>query len=186
MNFDYFDNAIAPVTAEQKQQQQLELQQLADIADKIGSYYWSYKEDFANKVGTDTDEHIGPIAQQLLGIPGLSSAVIQNEDGTLAIDTQYLSLATFSMLAALARFIGVNNYGRESQLSAELSDTTTIPSAGSSEATSEAAEATANGAATSGTEESNREVVQPDLEADKADNIADVDSTGSDTAVVEA
>lgn len=173
MNLDYFDdvNVPAPDSVEQKQ---LELKQLQDIADKIGSYYWSYKEDFAINNGVDTKDHIGPIAQQLLSIPGLESAVIQDEDGTLKIDTQYLSLATFSMLAALARFIGIKGDNEDGNIREEL--VTELPNN-----TTETA-----GAETAGTEAENAvaETVQPTVETDQTVYNEQLDRPATDTATV--
>lgn len=158
MNFDFFDAQLPVVDS--VEQKQFELKQLQEVADKIGHFMWSYKTDFADKTGVDTKDHVGPIAQELLGIPGLESAVIQTEDGTLAIDTNYLSLATFSLLAALARLIGVkgNDDTTEQSMADSVSDSGTVSSAAGTEETS-GAEPTS-----SGTEELQSEVVQPSLE----------------------
>lgn len=156
MNFDFFDSQLPVVDS--VEQKQFELKQLQEVADKIGHFMWSYKTDFADKTGVDTKDHVGPIAQELLGIPGLESAVIQTEDGTLAIDTNYLSLATFSLLAALARLIGVKGDDTTEQSMADsVSDSGTISSAG---------EEPSGATAASGTEdiEQQSEVVQPSLE----------------------
>lgn len=176
MNLDYFDDISVPAP-DSVEQKQLELKQLQDIADKIGSYYWSYKEDFAMNNGVDTKDHIGPIAQQLLSIPGLESAVIQAEDGTLKIDTQYLSLATFSMLAALARFIGIKGEDQNGNIREEL--VTELPDNSATEGAG--AETT-----TVGTETENTvaETVQPSVEADQAVYNEQLDGTATDTATV--
>lgn len=156
MNFDFFDAQLPVVDS--VEQKQFELKQLQEVADKIGHFMWSYKTDFADKTGVDTKDHVGPIAQELLGIPGLESAVIQTEDGTLAIDTNYLSLATFSLLAALARLIGVK--GQDD--TAEQSVADSVPDEGTVPSATETASST--GTETSGAEEQQSEVVQPDLE----------------------
>ena len=172
MNFDFFDATLPVVNS--VEQKQFELKQLQEVADKIGHFMWSYKTDFADKTGVDTKDHVGPIAQELLGIPGLESAVIQTEDGTLAIDTNYLSLATFSLLAALARLIGVKGDDTAEQSMADsVSDSGTIPSAaGTTEATTNSSTET--------TEEQQSEVVQPGLE--EAEAVHNTESDSNTTA----
>lgn len=171
MNFDFFDAQLPVVNS--VEQKQFELKQLQEVADKIGHFMWSYKTDFADKTGVDTKDHVGPIAQELLGIPGLESAVIQTEDGTLAIDTNYLSLATFSLLAALARLIGVKGDDTTEQSMADsVSDSGTVPTTSETEETSGA-----DGTATIGTEELQSKVVQPSLEETQT-----VHNTESDTS----
>lgn len=158
MNFDFFDAQLPVVDS--VEQKQFELKQLQEVADKIGHFMWSYKTDFADKTGVDTKDHVGPIAQELLGIPGLESAVIQTEDGTLAIDTNYLSLATFSLLAALARLIGVKGEDdtTEQSMAYSVSDEGTVQTPSTDRADR------ADGTATSPVEEQQSEVVQPSLE----------------------
>lgn len=179
MNLDYFDNVDVPAP-DSVEQKQLELKQLQDIADKIGSYYWSYKEDFAMNNGVDTKDHIGPIAQQLLSIPGLESAVIQDKDGTLKIDTQYLSLATFSMLAALARFIGIKGENEDGnireELVTELPDVSTTENIGAEGAGTEAGAGAEENVVT--------ETVQPTVETDQTVYNEQLDRPATDTATV--
>lgn len=159
MNFDFFDAQLPVVDS--VEQKQFELKQLQEVADKIGHFMWSYKTDFADKTGVDTKDHVGPIAQELLGIPGLESAVIQTEDGTLAIDTNYLSLATFSLLAALARLIGVK--GEDDTAKQSVADS--VPDEGTIQTPSTDTDRTdrTDGTATV-VEEQQSEVVQPSLE----------------------
>lgn len=76
---------------------QTEVAQLIDIARHIGSFEWQYDGD--NKL------HDGPIAQELLLCPGLKDAVVPLEDGTLTIDTKFISLATLGYVAALTRVL---------------------------------------------------------------------------------
>lgn len=133
MNFDYFDiisQGDAPAINDPAQVRD-EMLQLKDIADKIGSYRWNYKEDFSK--APDNNEHIGIVAQQLLQVPGLEAAVSQDpETGVLTVDTQYVALAALGLVSALARFILNNNketeYGTNStsnipEVSGEVSDT---------------------------------------------------------------
>lgn len=180
MNFDFFDAQLPVVNS--VEQKQFELKQLQEVADKIGHFMWSYKTDFADKTGVDTKDHVGPIAQELLGIPGLESAVIQTEDGTLAIDTNYLSLATFSLLAALARLIGVKGEDdtAEQSVADSVSDSGTVPSATDS-AGEEPSGATAG---TEDIEQQQSEVVQPSLE--EVETVHNTESDGdTETSSVE-
>lgn len=135
MDFNYFDlykddndTSIAPDINEPSQIRD-EMSQLMDIASKIGSYRWSYKEDFAN--APDNEEHIGIVAQQLLQVPGLEAAVSEDpETGVLKVDTQYVALAALGLVAALARYVGLQGENKvngetDTELSGELPDTTT-------------------------------------------------------------
>lgn len=178
MNFDFFDAQLPVVNS--VEQKQFELKQLQEVADKIGHFMWSYKTDFADKTGVDTKDHVGPIAQELLGIPGLESAVIQTEDGTLAIDTNYLSLATFSLLAALARLIGVKGEDdtAEQSVADSVSDSGTVPSA--TDSTGEEPSG-----ATAGTEDIQSEVVQPSLEEVETVHNTESDGDTETSSVIE-
>lgn len=77
--------------------------QLQNIADNIGSYLYSYTEDAQNQYGTDSKDHLGIIAQDLLKVPGLASAVIKDEYGNYVVDAQKVALAALGLVAALAR-----------------------------------------------------------------------------------
>lgn len=125
MNFDYFDveESSAPQINSPDQIRD-EMSQLREIADKLGSYRWTYKEDFATNKGIDTNEHFGPVAQQLLEIPGLSGAVMQGPDGTLQVNTNYAALAALGLVAALARVVlGSNKEEEINDTNTELSGT---------------------------------------------------------------
>lgn len=102
MDLSYFDEPLPVSSPEQKID---EYSQLREIADKIGSYRWQYKDDFALEKGIDTNEHIGIAAQDLLNVKGLDSAVFNDEDGTLKVNTDYLALANLGLIAALARIV---------------------------------------------------------------------------------
>lgn len=77
--------------------------QLDLIKDNIGSYLWQYKPDFVNEYGVDDKEHLGIVAQELLKVPGLDSAVVQDENGVYKVKTDYVALATLGLVAALTR-----------------------------------------------------------------------------------
>ena len=112
MDLSFLDNAdirddISQFTP--NEQELLELQQLAEIAEKIGSYTWVYDEN-APKEAQDGQLHDGIVAQQLLEVPGLKAAVheVPNEDGNgthLEVDTKFVSLATLGYVAALTRLL---------------------------------------------------------------------------------
>lgn len=134
MNFDYFDNMLSSNAPSIDSPEQIrdEMSQLKDIADKIGSYRWNYKEDF--NAAPDNEEHIGIVAQQLLQVPGLEAAVNQDPNtGVLTVDTQYVALAALGLVSALARYVLNNdkeiaNGNDKSELLGE------IPEAGGTEA----------------------------------------------------
>lgn len=106
-DYSYFDEYTSeePAPIHSTEQKMDEYNQLKEIADKIGSYRWQYKSDFANQEGLDTEEHLGITAQSLLEVPGLKGAVIPDENGVLTVDTNYISLATLGLVAALARIV---------------------------------------------------------------------------------
>lgn len=174
MNFDYFNSEFnseskAP-SLNSPAQVRDELMQLQDVADKLGSYRWSYKDDFAGEKGVDTDEHFGPVAQQLLEIPGLAGAVMQDEDGTLKVNTDYAALAALGLVAALARIVlgrdkdGTTEDSTESntELPGTVSDEGTIPSPATSEEENTEAVGEGTADAVSG------EALQPAVEANEA------------------
>lgn len=79
---------------------------LSIFTDKIQNYTWNYKPD--NKLGLDpTETHIGPMAQDLLKVPGLESTVVQDESGYLAVDAAQLSLANTGLLSDIAKRLQV-------------------------------------------------------------------------------
>lgn len=108
MEFNYFDeyttdDTEAPAVNEPSQIRD-EMSQLYDIANKIGSYRWNYKEDFSE--APDNNEHLGIVAQQLLQVPGLEAAVSEDPNtGVLKVDTQYVALAALGLIAALTRYV---------------------------------------------------------------------------------
>lgn len=77
-----------------------ELAAISDLATKIGLYEWKYEPG----VTGESELHIGPIAQDLLRVPGLASAV-KNENGRIVIDTKFVALAALSYCATLTRIL---------------------------------------------------------------------------------
>lgn len=77
--------------------------QLELIKNNIGSYLWQYKPEFSDEYGVDDNEHIGILAQELLKVPGLDSAVVRDSNGIYKVKTDYVALATLGLVAALTR-----------------------------------------------------------------------------------
>ena len=77
-----------------------ELDLVAQVAEKINNYLYHYKPGS----GEDpTQQHSGPMAQELLGVPGYQSAVIEDPSGLLKVDTSRLALANAGMIADLSK-----------------------------------------------------------------------------------
>lgn len=179
MDFNYFNEETEAVPSINSPEQiQDEMSQLREIADKLGSYRWTYKDDFAANKGIDTNEHFGPVAQQLLEIPGLSGAVMQGPDGTLQVNTNYAALAALGLVAALARIV-LNNMG-ENKVDSNTELLGTVQDTGPDTATTGSEEAFpgANGPDNGGTSET----IQPSMETEET--IMDDGSGTSNGAVV--
>lgn len=159
MDFNYFNEETeAAPSINSPEQIRDEMSQLREIADKLGSYRWTYKDDFAANKGIDTNEHFGPVAQQLLEIPGLSGAVMQGPDGTLQVNTNYAALAALGLVAALARIVlGENKVDSNTELPGAVQDTAAAT------ATSEEAFPGADGSDNGGTSET----IQPSMETEE-------------------
>lgn len=102
MNFNFLDKGninflASPKEIEPNQQEVDELEKLKTIAKEIGSYSYVYN-------GTD-ELHDGIVAQELLKVPGLASAVHTDENGLLTVDTKFVALATLGYVSTLARLI---------------------------------------------------------------------------------
>lgn len=95
-------NSITP-----EEYKETELKAIVDLARGLGLYEWKYEDEVP---GVDRQLHIGPIAQDLLRIDGLKSAVKQLEDGTFVIDSKYVALAALSYCATLARILANIKY----------------------------------------------------------------------------
>lgn len=98
MDWNFLTNDEPAVADVSDENTQLDL-----IKDNIGSYLWQYKPDFVNEYGVDDKEHLGIVAQELLKVPGLDSAVVQDENGVYKVKTDYIALATLGLVAALTR-----------------------------------------------------------------------------------
>ena len=113
MNFDYFD-VIG--STEPKIDIEDEKVQLQNIADNIGSYLYSYTDEAQKNYGTDNKDHLGIIAQDLLKVPGLSSAVNKDEYGNYVVDAQKIALAALGLVAALARATLPKTFYKEEEI----------------------------------------------------------------------
>ena len=103
MDFSYFDRIKDTIGSEPQIDTADEEVQLRNIADNIGSYLYEYNKDAQNEYNVDGKEHLGIVAQDLLRVPGLASAVHRDEYGNYVVDSQKVALAALGLVAALAR-----------------------------------------------------------------------------------
>lgn len=100
MNFDYFDGYSDEPAKIDVEDEKIQLQNLANF---VGSHVWSYTPEAQETYGIDGEDHLGIIAQDLLKVPGLASAVKMDENGKYKVNTDYAALAALALVAALAR-----------------------------------------------------------------------------------
>lgn len=105
-NIDYNDIVDDVSDISQYEYKETELKAIIDLARNIGLYEWKYDTPIE---GTDPYLHVGPIAQDLLRIPELASAV-KEVDGHYVIDSKYIALAALSYCATLARILSQTEY----------------------------------------------------------------------------
>jgi hypothetical protein len=73
---------------------------VAQVAEKINNYLYHYKPG----AGEDTSkEYSGPMAQELLKVDGYRSAVVEDENGVLNVDTSRLALVNAGMIADISK-----------------------------------------------------------------------------------
>ena len=73
---------------------------LAEVAEKINNYTYHYKPG----VGEDPSvEYSGPMAQELLEVPGYRSAVFEDNSGLLEVDTRRVAMVNAGMIADLSK-----------------------------------------------------------------------------------
>lgn len=76
---------------------------------KINAFDFTYKPEYQAKYngefGVDNDEHIGVIAQELAENPITSSAVKQNEEGNLMVDTGEMTMTNSAVISELCKRI---------------------------------------------------------------------------------
>lgn len=120
MDWNFLTNTEPAVADVSDETTQLDL-----IKDNIGSYLWQYKPDFSAEYGVDDKEHLGIVAQELLKVPGLDSAVVQDENGVYKVKTDYVALATLGLVAALTRKVAaleeiINNGTDKQEISEDI------------------------------------------------------------------
>lgn len=77
---------------------------ISDMLDNIDGYLFKYKKDAQEKHPdmTDDKEHLGVMAQDLADNPLTESAVIETEDGTLAVDTRQMAMIDMALIKDLS------------------------------------------------------------------------------------
>jgi len=79
------------------------LDMIDEVAGKIRNYLYHYKPETAPDIGEDPSvQHIGPMAQDLLKVPGYAAAVKEGPNG-LEVDTGRLALVNAGVIADLSR-----------------------------------------------------------------------------------
>lgn len=107
MTYDDAFKMIDDVTdIPEKEYKETELKAISDLAQGIGLYEWKYEPG----VTGEQELHLGPIAQDLLRVPGLASAVHKDANGVVTIDSKFVALATLSYVATLARILSGIEY----------------------------------------------------------------------------
>lgn len=99
MELDWIDSYNQPEPPDASTAQDNELLLLTQVAQKIPCLEWEYDEGVdPTRPGT----HIGFITQALQQVPGLASAVSEN-NGVQTFDSSMVAAASLSLVAALAR-----------------------------------------------------------------------------------
>lgn len=105
------DTSWLDETLNSPEQKSEELNKLVDLAKNIGLYEYNYTEEAVNdpNLPADDKDHIGIMAQQLLKIPGLASAVStttdENGNETYVVDGNKVALAALGYIAALSKIV---------------------------------------------------------------------------------
>ena len=78
---------------------------LIDAIAEIDAYRFKYKPgaEEINPSATPDKEHYGVMAQDLAANPVTQSAVVQDENGFLEVDTKELTMTTFALVTQLAK-----------------------------------------------------------------------------------
>lgn len=78
---------------------------LIDAIAEIDAYRFKYKPgaEEINPSATPDKEHVGVLAQDLAANPVTQSAVVQDENGFLEVDTKELTMTTFALVTQLAK-----------------------------------------------------------------------------------
>ena len=70
---------------------------------KISAIDFTYKPEYQNEAGADSEEHTGVIAQELEQLKSTEGTVIEGEDGIKKVNTGQLALTDTAAIAELSR-----------------------------------------------------------------------------------
>ena len=111
INTDWLIESGEPLPPTNEVQLKQEVEMLKDLASNVGLYDYNYTNEAAEDptLPTDSEEHIGIMAQQLLKVPGLASAVStttdENGNETYVVDGVKVALASLGYIAALTKIV---------------------------------------------------------------------------------
>lgn len=111
VNTDWLIESGEPLPPTNEVQLKQEVEMLKDLASNVGLYDYNYTNEAVEDptLPTDSEEHIGIMAQQLLKIPGLASAVStttdENGNETYVVDGVKVALASLGYIAALTKIV---------------------------------------------------------------------------------
>lgn len=111
VNTDWLIESGEPLPPTNEVQLKQEVEMLKDLASNVGLYDYNYTDEAVKDptLPTDNEEHIGIMAQQLLKVPGLASAVStttdENGNETYVVDGVKVALASLGYIAALTKIV---------------------------------------------------------------------------------
>lgn len=111
VNTDWLIESGEPLPPTNEVQLKQEVEMLKDLASNVGLYDYNYTDEAVEDptLPTDGEEHIGIMAQQLLKVPGLASAVSttidENGNETYVVDGVKVALASLGYIAALTKIV---------------------------------------------------------------------------------
>lgn len=111
VNTDWLIESGEPLPPTNEVQLKQEVEMLKDLASNVGLYDYNYTNEAVEDptLPTDGEEHIGIMAQQLLKVPGLASAVStttdENGNETYVVDGVKVALASLGYIAALTKIV---------------------------------------------------------------------------------
>lgn len=111
VNTDWLIESGEPLPPTNEVQLKQEVEMLKDLASNVGLYDYNYTNEAIEDptLPTDSEEHIGIMAQQLLKVPGLASAVStttdENGEETYVVDGVKVALASLGYIAALTKIV---------------------------------------------------------------------------------
>ena len=111
VNTDWLIENGEPLPPTNEVQLKQEVEMLKDLASNVGLYDYNYTDEAVEDptLPTDNEEHIGIMAQQLLKVPGLASAVStttdENGNETYVVDGVKVALASLGYIAALTKIV---------------------------------------------------------------------------------